>query len=448
MGRLLSLLLMLCAVPVAAAAQTKPDLVALDTALKRLASEERFSGAVAVRDANGVIYARGFGFADPFSRRPFLPETPVDSASLAKPITAAAVLALVQEGRVLLDAPVARYVVEFPFGAITVRQLLTHSAGLPSPGEAEPMTGKTNADLVSGLQRGRAAPLFPAGSGFAYCNLCYDALALLIERVTGQSYLQFVHDRLRLPPSASIRPTSLADWPDRAIGFKRTSKGGLGRADSYDGEAFYGSANISISASALADWGTGWWSSLAGVRSLATSPASIGVGVSGLTLGNWYCGPERSRCHYVGHHEGFHHMLSWDAERRLSIAMVTNNSLAPDLQQRLQRAIVAFVAGRPSDGSAELAMPLPHRQALQGSYRSSAGEILEVQRGRGALLRLTRMGVAYDVYPVGSGIGYAPGLDAYLAQAPGARLHLLTLYGDEIAERVPSNPSREQPSRR
>jgi len=388
-----------------------------------------------VRGAHGVTYARGFGLADPFTRRAFHPATPVDSASLAKPVTAAAVLTLVQEGRVELDAPVVRYVAEFPYAAITVRQLLTHSAGLPSFDEAEPLTGKTNADLVAGMRRRGAAPLFPPGSSFAYCNLCYDSLALLIERVSGRSYLQFLRGRVGLPKSAAIRPQSLANWRGRGVGFRRTANAGIERADSYEGEAFYGSANLSISAGALAEWGSRWWSSLARVGSLATAPATVGGGVSGLTLGNWYCSPERSRCHYIGHHEGFHHMLYWDAERRLSVAMVTNNSLAPDLQQRLQRAIAAFATGRSREGVAELAMPLPHRQAREGSYRTSAGEVVTVQRGLGPILRLTRRGVTYDVYPVQGGIGYAPGLDVYLAQTAEGRLKILSLYEDQTAER-------------
>jgi CubicO group peptidase (beta-lactamase class C family) len=436
MGRLLSHLLIFCAVPVAASAQAKSHLKALDTALERLTSQGRFSGAVVIRGGNGAIYARGFGFADPFSRRAFVPATPVDSASLAKPITAAAVLKLVQDGRVILDAPVVSYVAEFPYKEVTVRQLLTHSAGLPDFDKSEPLTDKTNADLLAELQRRGAAPLFLSGSAFAYCNLCYDSLALLVERVTGRSYLQFLRDHLLLPQSAGIRPRSLADWRDRAVGFTRMADAGIERADSYEGEAFYGSANLSISANALADWGARWWSSLAGVRSLATSPAKIAGGVSGLTLGNWYCRPERSRCHYIGHHEGFHHMLYWDAERRLSIAMVTNNSLAPDIQQRVQRAIVAFTTGRSNEGLTELTMPLSHRQASEGSYRTSAGEIVTVQSGHGAILRLTRRGVTYDVYPVGGGIGYAPGLDIYLAQSPDARLQILSLYEDQTAERI------------
>ena len=61
----------------------------LHEALMKLAHDGRFSGAVVFRDANGVRFARGYGLADPFSNRPFTPDTPVDSASLAKPVTAA-----------------------------------------------------------------------------------------------------------------------------------------------------------------------------------------------------------------------------------------------------------------------------------------------------------------------------------------------------------------------
>src|SRR5262245_46328823 len=75
------------------------DVAALDEALQKLARDGRFSGAVVIRDADGVRFAHGYGPADPFSARPFTPETPVDSASLAKPVTAAVVLQLVRAGK-------------------------------------------------------------------------------------------------------------------------------------------------------------------------------------------------------------------------------------------------------------------------------------------------------------------------------------------------------------
>ena len=127
-------------------------------------------------------------------------------------------------------------------------------------------------------------------------------------------------------------------------------------------------------------------------------------------------------------------MLYWDAERQLSIAMVTNNSLAPAMQQRLQRAIVAYGSRSPRTAAAELDRPLAHVQANPGLYRTSTGEMVAVTRGTGPILRLTRQGVTYDVYPMGNGIGYSPGLDVYITGSRRGALHILSLYEDQLAE--------------
>ncbi len=420
----------------AAEAQEPPGLHA---ALDRLAREGRFSGAVVVRGARGERFARGYGHADPFARRPFTPATLVDSASLAKPVTAAAVLLLAREGRLDLDAPVIRYLPEYPHRATTVRHLLIHSAGLDGDQSETALAGRTNAQLLAGIARRREPPAFAPGSRFSYCNFCYVALALLVERVAGTFYLDIVRDRLEVPRDAALRPARLADWSGRAIGYRRLPDGTLERADSYEDEIFYGAANLSISAAGLARWGAEWWQPrLAPLRPLVTAPALIAGHVPGLSQGNWYCAPDRRRCHYLGHHEGFHHMLYWDADRRISVAMVSNNSLAPALQQRLQRAIVAFVEGRGRDGRHELESPLPDVDAAPGDYRLGTGERVTV-RAEGERRWLVRRGLAYPAFPIGAGIRYVPGLDAYLAAGPSGRVRLLGLYED-LTGTVLANP--------
>lgn len=417
-----------------AAAAARHGLVPLASALERLAAAGEFSGAVVVRGEEGVRLAAAYGSADPFLGIPFETETLVDSGSLAKPMTAAALLSLVGEGRVDLDAPVARYVREFPHRETTVRHLLAHAAGLPDYAAFEPLAGKGNSALLAEIGATGAEPAFPPGSAFLYCNLCYDALALLVERVTGRGYEEFLRERIGLPEGAGLRPLRIADWPGRAVGFRRGPGGDAERYDSLDGEALYGGSNLSISAAALAEWGTFWWSPPEPLGSLAAAPVPIGDGMSGLALGSWYCASGRRRCHYLGHHQGFHHLLYWDADRRLSVAMVTNNALAPGLHQPLQRAILAFASGRPEDGAAELAVPLLPRAARPGSYRAPDGELVLLGEGAGPVLRLTRRGVGYDVYPVAEGIGYAPGLDAYVTGLPDGGLRLLSLYEDLKAE--------------
>lgn len=403
-------------------------------ALERLGKEGIFTGAVVVRNADGVRFSAAHGLADPVSGAAFTATTPVDSASLAKPMTAAAVLSLVVEGRVRLDAPVRDYVAEYPHADTRVRDLLAHSAGLPDYEPLQPVAGRTNADLLSRIGELEPAPRFAPGSAFSYCNICYDTLALIAERVTGRSYVEVLREHAGLPDGIRPRPVALADWSGRAVGHRRMADGRSEPADSGENEAFYGGSNVSVSAAALAEWGAAWWSSLAHLRPLAAAPVDLPGGRSGLTLGNWYCAADRRRCHYVGHHRGFHHMLYWDAEARISVAMVTNNTLAPEWQQRLQRALVAFAADKGEAAEAELASPIRGAAAAPGTYRTPAGEIVVLEPGEGPVLQLSRAGVTYAVYPVGEGIGYAPGLDIYVSGASGGGLHLLSLYEDSRAE--------------
>ena len=122
-------------------------------------------------------------------------------------------------------------------------------------------------------------------------------------------------------------------------------------------------------------------------------------------------------------------MLYWDANRRVSVAMITNNALAPGLQQRLQRALVDFVEGHPGQAQRELSDPLSDSPVPTGWFEFASGEKIEIV-ANGDRRSIRRGGIEYPAYPIGSGIRYVPGLDAYLAGAPDGRLRLLTLYED------------------
>lgn len=422
-------LAILAALLVSPAAEAREP-TGLHDMLDQLARQGRFSGAVVVRDAAGVRFARGYGSADPFSGRAFTPDTQVDSASLAKPVTAAALLMLAHEGKIDLDVPVQRYLPELPYPKVTVRHLLSHSAGLPTEQALEPITGKTNRDFIVEMGAKRLPPLFVPGTAFNYCNFCYSTLALLVERVSGRSYLSFLRERIALPSDVFIRPARLADWTGRAIGHRRIGGGKWELADSYDNELFYGTANFSISANQLAQWGSEWWGKrLSPVRAFATRRATIGGHPSGLSWGNWYCAQPAQRCHYLGHHEGFHHMLYWNSSRRIAVAMVSNNMLEPALHQSLQRALVRFAESRPPFS---LESELKLRDSEPGHYRTSSGEQLEL-RADGQHRAMVRQGVSFPAYAVGGGIRYVPGLDMYFSADRSRCIRLVTLYDDRRA---------------
>ena len=150
---------------------------------------------------------RAYGMADLAHGVPNTPETVFESGSVAKQFTAAAVLLLVQDGRLALDDDVRRYLPELPdFGRrITLRHLLTHTSGLReqwqllaiagSPPGTQVHTLATVLDLAS---RQRALN-FPPGAEFLYTNTGYSLAALVVERVSGQPLARFAEERLFRP---------------------------------------------------------------------------------------------------------------------------------------------------------------------------------------------------------------------------------------------------------
>ncbi|MFI7489959.1 serine hydrolase [Micromonospora echinaurantiaca] len=132
---------------------------------------------------------------------PMRPDTIFDLASVSKLFTTIVVLQQVEQGRVELDAPVARYVPEFAAGgkeAVTVRMLLTHTSGLPAftalwsryPTPAERFAAALATPLAAG-----ATP----GTRYVYSDLGLIALGVLVERVTGRSLADLVRDGVTAP---------------------------------------------------------------------------------------------------------------------------------------------------------------------------------------------------------------------------------------------------------
>ncbi|ABU56750.1 serine hydrolase domain-containing protein [Roseiflexus castenholzii] len=135
-------------------------------------------------------------------------------ASIGKPMTAFAVMLLVEAGRLTLDDPVADILTEFRGAGrdvITVRQLLTHTSGLPQDPDRSrlPPNATTSEELRTYLAAG---PIVPPGSKVEYSNVGYGLLGLIIEEVGRQSFASFMHERVFAP--AGLRDTWLAPPED------------------------------------------------------------------------------------------------------------------------------------------------------------------------------------------------------------------------------------------
>jgi CubicO group peptidase (beta-lactamase class C family) len=408
-----------------------------------------FSGAIVVTRDREVLYERAAGWANPERGLAFSVTTPTDSASLAKPFTALLALMLAREGRLDLDAPVVRYVAEYPHGETRVRHLLQHSAGLPYYDAFDalfkagaPIT--TSAMLRNLAERG-SRPAFVPDTRFEYCNLCLDALALAIERATGRGFEELLRERIWAPAGiahAVLRPARLHALPaSRAVGH-RWRNGQYEANDAEDFEAFHGASNLYATAREFARFGAAFANSaawLGGAAGDAAERVRLNDGaVIGLTLGNWYCDGGERRCYYTGHHRGFYNLLYWHAERRIAIAWVSNSTVLSAQRARFERALVAAAEGRPAPPEPHETVPLDDAR-----LRRLAGEHLIEGAGRvrfefdGSRATLwSAEGVEYSLFRVSSRSFYAPGVDALIGATDDGRLVWSSIFINAVAPPV------------
>mgnify|MGYP006143552967 FL=1 len=183
-------------------------------------------GAVAVLRDGRLIYARGFGYADVENKTPVQPDALFRIASVSKPITAAAIMKLVEEGRLKLDdrvAPLIAHLTPAPgatvdprWEQITIRHLLNHTGGWdrtkPNGGfdpidrpaiAAAAVNAPAPASAETLIRYMKGMPLdFNPGEKFAYSNFGYIILGRVIERLSGMPYAEYVRARVLQPVGA------------------------------------------------------------------------------------------------------------------------------------------------------------------------------------------------------------------------------------------------------
>jgi len=187
--------------------------------------EQRIPGlALAVMRDGQVIKAKGYGLSNIELNTPVSPQTIFQSGSMGKQFTATGIMMLVEEGKVGLDDKVAKYFPGAPesWNTFTVRNLLTHTSGIKE------YTGKdfdyrrdyTEEDL---LKMAQAQPFdFAPGDKWSYSNTGYMLLGMLIRKVTGKFYGDFLQERIFKPLGmTTTRIISEEDIvPNRAAGYR------------------------------------------------------------------------------------------------------------------------------------------------------------------------------------------------------------------------------------
>jgi len=201
----------------------------IDSIFRTLSSYNRFNGCVLVAQHGQVIYKNSFGIANPVLNEPLSTNSVFQLASVSKTITGVAVLQLIEDERLGLDDFVSLYFPSFPYTNVTVRNLLSHTSGIPdyiklNPSYYKTSTGYiTNEDALNALIAANLPPSFSPGSRFRYNNSNYAILALLVEKITGVSFPRYVKtnifDPLEMTNSYIAHPEKIWEMSNRTFGF-------------------------------------------------------------------------------------------------------------------------------------------------------------------------------------------------------------------------------------
>jgi len=212
---------MLVAVPAFAQAPNAAKLAAIRVKMQQFVDKGELGGAVTlIGRKGGIVHHEAIGFRDVEAKVDMAKDSLFRIASMTKPITAMAVMMLAEEGKLKPGDAVEKYLPEFknqklvasrmgeivtlkkPSRAITIADLMSHTSGLPGgyPAGLGDVYGLRHRTLNETTLVISQQPLhFEPGSKWSYCNSGIDVLGRIVEVVSGQSYEQFLQDRIFTP---------------------------------------------------------------------------------------------------------------------------------------------------------------------------------------------------------------------------------------------------------
>lgn len=167
-------------------------------------SKTPFYGNILITQKGKTVFEQSYGYADVAKKTKLTPDHSFQIASVSKQFTAYGIMLLHKTNKLNYDLPVSTYIPEFPYPNITVRHLLTHTSGLPDfwdsiRNKMDTTRSFGNKEVLEYLIQHKPPLMFEPGSQFEYCDIGYDFLATMIERVSGLSYTDYLNAHIFKP---------------------------------------------------------------------------------------------------------------------------------------------------------------------------------------------------------------------------------------------------------
>jgi D-alanyl-D-alanine carboxypeptidase len=241
-------------------ADAAPDVTAqLDALLAPQFAADQPGAAVLVRKGDRVLLRKAYGMADLAKARPVQPDMVFRLGSITKQFTATAIMILVDEGKLSVGDDIRKHLPGYPThdATITVEHLLTHTSGIPSYTELPGFPQRMAQDIEPAalVEQFKNLPLeFPPGTRMKYSNSGYHLLGLIIEKVSGLGYADFIARRIFAP--LGMTHSGYGDDPrlDRALGYNRGAQGPARMAPPISMKIPYAGGGLVSSVDDLARW--------------------------------------------------------------------------------------------------------------------------------------------------------------------------------------------------
>ena len=316
--------------------------------------------AVGVSLANTPVFTAAYGMADLEHNIPLTPTSILEPGSITKQFTAAAILLLAQDGKLSLEDPIRKYLPELPpeDAAITIRHLLNHTSGLRDWGSVAAIAGAPrftrtyNNTYALDITARQHALNYPVGSAYSYTNTGFNLLAIIAERVAGQSLPAFTRERIFLPlgmTSTQWRDDYQRIVPNRALAYTQTA--GVTRL-LMPFENVYGNGGLLTTIPDLLRWNSNFTEMKVGGPTFIAAQLQQGHLTNGRTIA-YAAGLEvlqykgLREVSHSGSTAGYQAWLARYPDQRLSVALLCNSTTANPIEMGHRVADVYLTRAQP-----------------------------------------------------------------------------------------------------
>jgi CubicO group peptidase (beta-lactamase class C family) len=198
----------------------------VDSIISNLASNNKFSGVVLIAENGKVKYNKAVGYIDYANHKPLNKYSIFELASVSKQFTAMTIMMVKEKGLLHYDDLVEKYI-NIPYKGMTIRQLLTHTSGLPDyqaimDSYWDKSKVADNDDIINYLNKYAPPKLFEPGEKYLYSNTGYVLLASILEKVSGRDFIEFcnteIFNKLKMNHTAIRSLQEKAEIKNFAIG--------------------------------------------------------------------------------------------------------------------------------------------------------------------------------------------------------------------------------------